>query len=73
MTSPHASDDIRERALATVDAGHRVVDVAAMDRGDPSTLRRWRRQRDRTGSCHTLPRSGGLRRIGPADEPILRA
>lgn len=70
---PHASDDVHERALAAVDDGHRVVDVAAMDRVNSSTLRRWRRQRDRTGSCRTWPRSGRPRRIGPVDEDALRA
>ena len=39
MKRPHASDDVRERALASVDGGHRVADVAAMFRVDPSTLR----------------------------------
>ncbi len=73
MKRPHASDDVRERALAAVDDGHRVADVAAMYQVDPSTLRRWRRQRDRTGSCHTRPRSGRPRRIGPDDDKALRA
>lgn len=63
MKRPHASDDVRERALATVEDGHRVVDVAVMYRVDPSTVRRWRRQQRRTGSCHTLSRAGRPRRI----------
>ena len=45
MQRPHASDDVRERALASVDGGYRVADVAAMFRVDPSTIRRWCRQR----------------------------
>lgn len=73
MKRPHASDDVRERALAAVDDGHRVVDVAAMYHIDPSTLRRWRRQRVRTGACRVRARSGRPRRIGPADEETLRA
>lgn len=73
MRRPHASDDVRERALAAVDAGHRMGDVAEMYRVDPSTLRRWRRRREQTGSCHTLPRSGRPRRIRPQDEDALRA
>ena len=73
MQRPHASDDVRERALAAVDGGHRVGDVAAMFRVDPSTLRRWRRRREQTGSCHALPRSGRPRRSGVADEAALRA
>ena len=73
MKRPHASDDVRERALAAVDAGHRVVDVAAFFQNDPSTIRRWVRQRARTGSCRVRPRSGRPRRIDPAEEVALRA
>ncbi len=73
MRRPHASDDVRERALAAVEDGHRMGDVAAMFRVDPSTLRRWRRRHKHTGSCHTLPRSGRPRRIGQADEADLCA
>ena len=73
MKRPHASDDVRERALAAVDAGHRVGDVAEYFRVDPSTIRRWRRQRIQTGSHRARPRPGRVRLIGPADEPALAA
>lgn len=73
MRRPHASDDVRERALAAVEDGHRLGDVAAMFRVDASTLRRWRRRQHLTGACQTLPRSGRPRRIGVADETALRA
>ncbi len=73
MRRPHASDDVRERALAAVEDGHRLGDVAAMFRVDPSTLRRWRRRQRQTGSCHTLARSGRPRRIGVVKEVALRA
>jgi transposase len=73
MRRPHASDDVRERALAAVEDGHRLGDVAAMFRVDLSTLRRWRRRHRLTGSVHTLPRSGRPRRIGVADEAALHA
>ena len=73
MRRPHASDDVRERALAAVEDGHRMGDVAAMFRVDPSTLRRWRRRQHLTGSCHTLPRSGRPRRIGVTHEAALRS
>lgn len=73
MRRPHASDDVRERALAAVEAGHRKGDVAAMFRVDPSTLRRWQRRQRLTGSCHTRPRSGRPRRIGAGDEDALQA
>ena len=73
MKRAHASDDVRERALAAVDAGHRVVDVASFFQNDPSTLHRWIWQCARTGSCRTRPRSGRPRRIGAVDEAVLRA
>ena len=50
-----------------------MVDGASFFQNDPSTLRRWIRQRARTGSCRTRPRSGRPRRIGPVDEAALRA
>jgi len=58
MQRPHASDDVRERALAAVDGGHSVADVAAFFQNDPSTIYRWLRQRRRTGSGLARPRSG---------------
>ena len=58
MRRPHASNDVRERALAAVDAGRRVADVAAFYQNDPSTIYRWKRQRTRTGSGLVRPRSG---------------
>lgn len=58
MQRPHASNDVRERALAAVDAGHQVADVAAFFQNDPSTIYRWLRQRRRTGSGLSRPRSG---------------
>lgn len=73
MKRPHASDDVRERALASVDGGYRVADVAAMFRVDPSTLRRWRRQRLQRGTHRARPRLGRTRLIGTADEAALRA
>lgn len=58
MQRPHASDDVRERALAAVDGGHSVADVAQFFQNDPSTIYRWLRQRRRTGSGRSRPRSG---------------
>lgn len=58
MQRPHASDDVRERALAAVDGGHSVADVAQFYQNDPSTIYRWLRQRHRTGSGLSRPRSG---------------
>jgi transposase len=73
MQRPHASDDVRERAMAAIDEGRSVADVAAFYRNDPSTVRRWMRQRARTGTARARPRSGRPRLIGPAQEPALRA
>jgi len=73
MKRPHASDDVRERALAAVDAGRPVVDIASFFQNDPSTIRRWIRQRTRTGSGLTRPRSGRPRIIPPAQEGALQS
>ena len=66
MKRPHASDDVRERALAAIDEGHPGADVAEFFQNDPSTIRRWIRQRQRTGSGLSRPRSGRQRLI-PVD------
>lgn len=73
MNRPHASDDVRERALAAIDEGRPVADVAAFYRNDPSTIRRWIRQRRATGSARARPRSGRPRKIPPAQEAALVA
>src|SRR5688500_15986957 len=73
MKRPHASDDVRERALAAVDGGRRVADVAAFFGNDPSTIRRWIRQRARTGSGLARPRPGRARLLGTDQEAALAA
>ena len=73
MKRPHASDDVRERALAAIDAGHPVVDVAAFFQNDPSTIRRWMRQRTRTGCGLARARAGRPRLVRSAQEPALTA
>ena len=73
MHRPHLSDDIRERAVAAVEAGQSVADVAAFCQNDPSTVRRWVRRFRQTGSVATLPRSGRPPVITPEQEPALRA
>lgn len=72
MQRPHASDDVRERALAAIDEGRPVVDVAAFYQNDPSTIRRWIRQRTRTGSHRARPRSGRPAKIAPARYDTLQ-
>lgn len=71
MQRPHASDDVRERALAAVDAGRSVADVAAFYQNDPSTIYRWLRQRARTGSGLSRPRSGRPCRLSAEQRPQL--
>ncbi len=73
MRRPHLSDDIRERAVAAVEAGQPVVDVAQFCQNDPSTVRRWVRRARQTGSSAKLPRSGRPPMITPEQEPALRA
>ena len=71
MQRPPASDDVRERALAAVDGGQSVADVATVFQNDPSTLYRGLRQRRRTGSGLRRPRSGRPRLLRPAQEAAL--
>lgn len=73
MQRPHASDDVRARALAAIDEGRSVGDVAAFFQNDPSTIRRWIRRRTRTGSSCARPRSGRPPLISPAQYPELCA
>lgn len=72
MKRPHASDDVRERALAAVDEGHPVADVAAFFQNDSSTIYRWLRQRRRTGSGLSRPRSGRPPVLSAPDWVALR-
>ena len=72
MERPHASNDVRERALAAIDAGKAIVDVAAFFGNDPSTIRRWVRKRNRAGSVQVRPRSGRPRKMHPSDHVRLR-
>jgi transposase len=73
MQRPHASDDVRERALAAVDGGHSVADVASFYQNDPSTIYRWLRQRRRTGSGRARPRSGRPSGLTPERQAVLAA
>lgn len=73
MPRPHASDDVRERALAAIDEGRSVVDVAAFFQNDPSTIRRWIRQRTATGSHRARSRPGRPALIPPTAQGDLVA
>lgn len=72
MKRPHASNDVRARALAAIDDGKPVPEVASFFRCDPSTIRRWIRHRTATGSSDAGTRSGRPPLIGPDQEAALR-
>ncbi len=72
MKRPHASDDVRERALAAVESGQSVADVAMFFGNTSTTVRRWVRQKRTTGSVLTRPRSGRPPLIKPSQEADLR-
>lgn len=72
MKRPHASNDVRARALAAIDDGKSIADVASFFHCDPSTVRRWMRHRTATGSSDAGTRCGRPRLIGPAQEAALR-
>ena len=63
----------RARALALLDAGRSLGEVAELLDVGTATLKRWRRQRRETGSF--APRTGPGRpaRIGPYQHAALRA
>jgi transposase len=71
LNRPHTSNDVRARALAAVDDGKSVAEVACFSRCRPSTVRRWIRRRTTTGSA---PADTRCRRplIGPEQAEALR-
>jgi transposase len=68
------SQDLRERAIAALAAGHETqAQVAAQFRIHKSTLEKWwYRWRD-TGSCAALPSGRGPGRTLQASEAVIRA
>jgi transposase len=72
MNRPHASNDVRARALAAIDDGKSVAEVASFFRCDPSTVRRWIRRRTATGSSAAGTRCGRPHLIGLEQESVLR-
>ena len=67
------SQDLRERAIAAVEAGKTQAEVAAQFSIHKSTLEKWwYRWRD-TGSCEALPANPGPKRKLQAAEEIIRA
>ena len=67
------SQDLRERAIAALEAGTTQAEVAVQFDIHKSTLEKWwYRWRD-TGSCAALPAHSGPKRKLQAAESILRA
>ena len=67
------SVDFRERALALVERGRGVAEVAGLLGIGAATLKRWRRRRRETGSAAPKPKPGRPPRIDPARHPDLTA
>ena len=66
------SQDLRERAIAALEAGKTQAEVAAQFQIHKSTLEKWwYRWRD-TGSCAALPPASGPKRTLQAAEGFLR-
>jgi transposase len=63
----------RERALALLDGGHSVSEVAELLAVGTATLKRWRRRRRETGALAPDTSPGRPARIGPYRHAALRA
>ena len=67
------SQDLRERAIAALEAGKTQAEVAAQFQIHKSTLEKWwYRWRD-TGSCAALPAASGPKRTLQDAESFIRA
>jgi len=73
MKRPHHSPDLRERALAAVDAGRPMAEIVDWFGVDARTIRRWKQARRERGSVATRPRSGRIPKIRPEQHAQLRA
>jgi len=69
-TSPVA---VRERALALLDGGRSLGEVAELLDGGTATLKRWRHRQRETGGVAPLSSPGRPARIGPSQHAALRA
>jgi transposase len=66
------SQDLRERAIAALEAGKSQAEVAAQFQIHKSTLEKWwYRWRD-TGSCAALPAASGPKRTLQVAEKLIR-
>jgi transposase len=66
------SVDLRERLLRAIDAGLPQAEAARLFGVGTSTIKRWRRRRER-GDLAPTPRPGRPPRIGPAQHAALAA
>jgi transposase len=73
MKRPHHSTDLREHALAAVDAGKPTAEIVAWFGVDARTIRRWKQARRERGSVATRPRSGRPPKISAAQHAALGA
>jgi transposase len=67
------SSDLRERIVRAVDQGRSQREAARLFRVGVSSVKRYLQQRTRTGTLDRRPIPGGPRRIGGAQEAVLRA
>lgn len=67
------SQDLRERAIASLEAGKTQAEVAAQFRIHKSTLEKWWYRWQKTGSCAALPPAQGPQRTLQAAEHFIRA
>ena len=67
------SQDLRERAIAALEAGKTQADVAAQFSIHKSTLEKWWYRWRNTGSCAALPAAQGRRRTLQGTESLIRA
>lgn len=72
MTKPY-SMDLRERAVATVEAGQSCRAVAKLFRVGVSTVIRWVQRQKSTGSCAARPMGGTRRAVLLAERDWLLA
>ncbi len=66
------SQDLRERAIAALEAGQTQAEVAAQFRIHKSTLEKWWYRGRDTGSCAPLPLAHGPERTLQAAEKFIR-
>jgi transposase len=73
MKRPHRSPDLRERALAAVDAGRPMSEIEAWFGVDARSVQRWKQWRATRGSLATKTPSGRTPKIAPEQHPALVA